>query len=102
MTTRYTTRFQIGVPDFLSAPWHDLIGTAFDKIDAVMYGVAAAVGAPPWQNNKVYVLGNLALDTVNDTMYMCLVGHTSAIAPTTFSADRVANPTYWQAVVAVV
>jgi len=29
------------------------------------------------------------------TAWQCAVAHTSAVAPTTFSADRVAHPTYW-------
>jgi hypothetical protein len=99
VTTHLTDHFQIGVPDFATAPWHSTLTEAFDKIDAILYGILEAAGASLWANNTVYVLGNMVQDATTGTMYMCLVGHTSSIAPATFSDDRTANPTYWQAVV---
>lgn len=99
MADHVTTYFQIHVPDFASAPWHATLTAAVDRIDAIMYGVAAVVGGPLWANNKVYVTGNLALDATNNTMYFCEVGHTSAVGPTTFATDRANHPTYWTAVV---
>lgn len=101
MTTTLTPNFQIAIPDFLTAPWHNDLIIAFQRVDAIMYGVAAAVGAPPWQNSKAYVKGNLALDAVTDTMYFCETPHTSSAAPTLFSADRTADPTRWTAIIPV-
>lgn len=99
MADHITTYLQIHVPDFLSAPWHSTITSAFDKIDAILYGLAQVSKAPAWANSTVYVLGNMRQDMTTGIMYMCLVGHTSAAGPTTFATDRINHPTYWQAVV---
>jgi hypothetical protein len=100
MASHTTAHYQIVVPDFASAPWHAILTTAIDKIDSVLYGIGVAAGAPLWANNKVYVLGNMVQDAVSGDMYMCLVGHTSAVSPAIFSAERVLHPTFWQVVVA--
>lgn len=51
------------------------------------------VGA--WTNSTNYVTGQNVLDTSDSHIYTAQITHTSAVSPTTFSADRIANPTYW-------
>lgn len=47
-----------------------------------------------WANNTVYAPGERIRDTVSNDVYICAVGHTSAVAGT-FEADRTARPTLW-------
>jgi hypothetical protein len=49
-----------------------------------------------WQNSHLYdVIGEMARDVTDVTLWKVAVSHTSAVSPTTFQQDRNANPTYW-------
>lgn len=94
----FTTHFQIVKPDFLESPWHDELLAGFDKIDKICYALLKLEGGDIYALNHVYVAGNPAFDTSNDTLYICLVGHTSHAA-NSFATERAAHPTFWLAVV---
>jgi hypothetical protein len=49
-----------------------------------------------WATSTAYAKADLAKDTDGSTYWVCAVAHTSAAAPTTFAADRAANPTHWR------
>jgi len=61
-------------------------------------GTAYARGAadlPAWAISTAYVVGDARGDAADDTLWRCVVAHTSAAAGT-FADDRTANPTYWE------
>lgn len=96
MTLAYTTYFRFAIPDFLSSPWHADWEALVRHIDRVLYGILIADGITVWANSHVYAVGDLAVDQVTGEIWQCLVAHTSAVTPTTFSSDRVSHPSYWQ------
>lgn len=92
-----TTHLGLPLPDFDTTPWHDDVHEAFQLIDAVLYtltGMSSLKGI--WANSTSIVIGERYLDDITGEVYQCVVNHTSAASPTTFSADRTANPTYWK------
>jgi hypothetical protein len=94
MTT--TSFLKLQKPPFDTIPWDDAVNGNMDILDAYISRYMSTpnfVGA--WTNSTLYTLGQTALDTSDGFFYNCLVTHTSAVSPTTFSADRVANPSYW-------
>lgn len=94
MTKTYTQSFRFTKPDFLSPGWADDMNTNFDAIDAALRNVLMNVVA--WTISTQFKIGQVVLDTVaNPSQYwICNVTHTS-LGATTFSAERLANPTYW-------
>jgi hypothetical protein len=49
-----------------------------------------------WQNSHLYdVVGEMARDVTDVTLWKVAVSHTSAVSPTTFQQDRNDNPAYW-------
>ncbi len=56
-----------------------------------------SVITPVWAVDTTYVINDYARDSVNGLTYICSVANTSSSAPTIFSAERTANPTYWTA-----
>lgn len=97
MTT--TTHFGLNIPDFNTAPWHDEMNDNFiilDTLIAKLMGITNFKGI--WKNSTAFVIGEKVIDDVDASMYECLVDHTSAASPTTFSADRAANPLNWETV----
>lgn len=94
MTTEYTDNLALNKPDFRSAPWHSLVNDNMDKLDRAFTNISVAPTA--WANSTAYTVGQTKIDTLDVTFWVCLVGHTSAASPTTFAADRVAQPTYWR------
>jgi hypothetical protein len=49
-----------------------------------------------WANGHAYIVGDRALDTTDNSYWKNTFAHTSAAAGT-FSADRIAHPTFWVA-----
>ena len=47
-----------------------------------------------WATTTAYVIDDIERDTITSESYKCLVDHTSGGGA--FSADRAANPTYWE------
>lgn len=93
----FTTNYNIELIDFDTAPWHDKEHSNWKLIDAA---IGAFVTLPNlkgvWTNSTAFIIGDLAVDGVDGKIYEVLVAHTSAATPTLFSADRTANPTFWQ------
>lgn len=97
MALSYSRYFRFGIPDFLTEPWHADWEALVRSMDRVLYGVLLARGISVWTNSTAYIVGNLVFDSNDRLVYECLVAHTSAATPTTFSQDRVANPSFWSA-----
>jgi hypothetical protein len=98
MTTEYTTHFRLNLPDFRYGPWHDLVNQDFVSIDDLLFGLYQGVDTTVWTNNFHWMPGDTAIDTTDNSYWVCIVEHTSA--PTgTFAADRAAHPTYWNRIV---
>lgn len=95
MTTTYTTNFRFPIPDFNSSPWNEYVASALRSIDAIIYNALVLAGVVEWANATDYTVGNIVIDSADGTLWTCGVAHTSAASPTTFAADRTANPTYW-------
>jgi len=95
MTLSYTLHFKFGIPDFTTGPWHADWEALVRKIDEILYEVAVANNATVWTNSTAYIIGNIVISPQDGTMWIASVAHTSAASPTTFSADRLAHPTFW-------
>ena len=48
-----------------------------------------------WANSTVYALNARVTDAADNSRWKCATGHTSPAGPTTFAADRTANPGRW-------
>jgi len=95
MTISYTLHFHLAVPDFLSEPWHGEFAQAMDSIDNALWNLVGVAGATVWANSTPYVAGNLVVDPATGRVFICILDHTSAAAPTTFEQDRAAHPGNW-------
>lgn len=98
--TDFTTNLHLELTDFNISPWHNAMHDNFRIIDAAMNqltGIAGVMGI--WKNSTAYVVGNKLFDS-DGTLWICAVNHTSPAAPTTFAADRAANPSRWNATTA--
>lgn len=95
MTISYTLHFHLAVPDFLSEPWHGEFAQAMDSIDNALWNIVGSTGATIWTNSTAYAVGALVIDVTTGRIFIALVDHTSAAAPTTFEQDRAAHPTFW-------
>lgn len=95
MTQQFTPHYGFVLPVFNQNTWADDLNGALSAIDAIIYEglqVAGAVGV--WENGAAYNPGDRLTDETTAAIYTCSVPHTSA-ALGSFSADRVAHPTYW-------
>ncbi len=92
-----TPNFGFNLIDFDSVTWHDDEYDNWRELDALL---AAYIAAPNfvgmWANSITYTVGQQVADAVDGQVYECLVEHTSVASPTLFSADRTANPTFWE------
>jgi hypothetical protein len=100
MTTRYTRYFRLNLPDFRYGPWHDLVNEDFIKIDELLLTALQGVNVFPWKNDTHYDPGITVIDSMDGTVWVARVSHTSAPFPTTFAEDRDAHFGYWTRVVA--
>jgi hypothetical protein len=91
----YTAHFRIAIPDFNQEPWHDDLANGIRAIDTALYNAVLVDGLTNWANSTAYVIGSVVIDGLTGIMWTCGVAHTSPASPTTFAADRVANPTRW-------
>jgi hypothetical protein len=98
MTTTFTTHFRFGLPDFLAGPWHADWYALVIKMDEILYELAITSNAALWENSHAYIIGNIVISPEDGFMWTCSVAHTSAVSPTTFSADRLAHPTFWTSI----
>jgi len=91
-----TVNFGLKRPDFDVSTWHDDVNNNVAVIDAIIkskFGTLNVVGI--WSLSTIYIANEVLADDVDGNLYTCLIGHTSA-SSSTFSADRIANPTYWE------
>lgn len=92
----FTSNLHLRVPIFDQDPWDEDVNANWYVLDAAVgkfFGVANLVGV--WLNNTAYSSGQTVIDSTDGSMWTCNIGHTSATTPTSFSADRVAHPSYW-------
>lgn len=95
---KITTNYSFRIPLFDRVGWGREVERNFDIIDAALYAATSLGGITGvWANNTAYVQGNRVVDASDNTIWQCLVGHTSPTTGT-FSDARTANPTYWEAV----
>jgi len=91
-----TQTYKFNLIDFDSVTWHDDEYENWHSVDAVLssfFNTAGFTGV--WKVSTAYAVGQIAVDEVDDQTYEVLIAHTSA-GSGLFSADRVANPTFWQ------
>lgn len=87
-------------PSIGTSPWHTPINNNFDLIDSVLATLIQGAGGTfvgAWLNNTGYLVDQIVSD-FDGTLYKCLIAHTSAVAPTTFTADRTATPANWSTI----
>ena len=97
MTTTRTTNLRIPIPDFTQSPWHAEMRGALLAIDNAIYRALILSDVALWTNATDMLVGNVRIDAIAGSLWVCRVSHTSAVAPALFSADRVAHPTFWTA-----
>lgn len=98
----YTSAVRFKLINYNSAGWHQYEYQNWRALDALLdtyFRVLNFQGE--WDNAVAYSANDLASDpdagTTDPKLYRALLTHTSAAAGT-FAADRLANPTYWEAV----
>lgn len=104
MTTikRTTSNYNLRIPIFDAPGWGRELERNMDIIDAIMFAVSGfALVKGVWSNSTTYVDGDYIVDPDSNTIWRCLVSHTSA-AVGKFLEDRTNNPTYWLVVQRVV
>ena len=92
--TVYTKFFKMAKQTFDTSTWHDALNGNFDKLDGLLAAAGFQAVDGTWLNGIVYAVGTRVFDPIEATVWRCVVDHTSAGAGT-FSADRLANPSYW-------
>lgn len=93
-----TTNFNFNLTDFDKIPWGTEAHNNWHLVDALMARFLAVSNVQGvWENALSVSVGNRYIDRDSDTIYEVLVAHTTA-STGLFAADRIANPTYWQAV----
>jgi len=93
-----TTNFNFNLTAFDKIPWHEDEHDNWHLLDALLaryIAISSVQGV--WQNALTVTVGNRYIDSTDDTIWEVLVAHTTS-STLTFSADRTANPTYWQGV----
>lgn len=98
MTLSFTTHFRFGIPDFLTGPWHAEWDALVRQIDETLFSAIISAGGTVWTNSTVYPVGHVVVSPQDGSMWVSAIAHTSAVSPTTFSADRLAHPTFWSTV----
>jgi microcystin-dependent protein len=95
MTLSYTKFLHLPVPDFLTEPWHGEFAQSMNAIDELIHRVLLAQNIDFWQNSTNYDIGDLVISPESGLIYSAAIAHTSAPAPTTFSQELLAHPSYW-------
>jgi hypothetical protein len=95
----YTPTYNFAKVRYDVVGWSALEHGNWTQLDALLNLVTGLPGVKGvWANSTPYIIGDRTVDGVDGGVYRCLVAHTSA-ASGTFSADRAANPTYWEVLV---
>lgn len=95
----FTSIFGFELIDFAVKPWSSKEWTNWKLLDKLLSNILKISNLKgSWANSTLYAAGDRVFDDTTLNFYNCAVGHTSAASPTTFSADRIANPSYWTVV----
>lgn len=92
----FTTSLHLELVNFNISTWHDQVNGNFTILDAAFRALTNLITQGAWTNNTAYTIGQNVVDTIDGRIWTVKVNHTSAAAPTTFAADRLAHPTFWQ------
>ncbi len=90
----YTTNYRLALLNPNARSWADEDHSNWTVVDTVLFalsGLSGILGA--WVNSTAYIVGDRLIDT-DGAVYQCAVANTSA-STDTFTADRTANPTFW-------
>lgn len=94
-----TPNFGFGLINYRTNPWHEDEYNNWRSLDTILATIVELSSIQGvWQNSTAYTVGQKLVDGSTGTLYEVMVSHTSAASPTTFAQDRVAHPTFWQAV----
>lgn len=94
-----TPIYKFKLINFDVATWHDEANSNWQLVDGLLNNFIALSNVQGvWANSTVYAVEDRVVDNTDSSLWECKVAHTSAASPTTFSADRAANPTYWEQV----
>jgi len=95
--TDYTPNFRFPLPEFNKKPWQNDFYSMARVIDATLSRYIQLTNFQGvWANSTAYTAGQRVVDEDVGNVYECLVSHTSPAAPTTFTADRLANSSRWK------
>jgi hypothetical protein len=93
-----TTNFSFTLTDFDKIPWHTEEHDNWHEVDALLARYLAISNVQGvWQNALAVTVGERYIDSSDDTIWEVLVAHTTS-STLTFSAERTAQPTYWQSI----
>ena len=93
-----TANFNFKLIDFNTSPWQDDEYDNWRSLDALLNTfIQLSNFQGVWMNSTAYTIGQRVVDETDGTTWECNENHTSATSPTTFAADRQANPSYWKA-----
>lgn len=93
---RNTTNYGFNIINYDFPRWHTYEWQNWDILDVVLQASGIVNVKGIWINSTAYVVGERVVDSDDGSLWRVLVSHTSASSPTTFLADRTANPTYWE------
>lgn len=88
-----TAYLGLGIINFNFPNWGDDANKNAQIVDAA-FSILGVTISGAWFNSTAYVAGALVVDTTTNSVYRCLVSHTSS-ATGTFADDRALHPTYW-------
>lgn len=95
---RNTANYNLSIPKFDRGNWQALYESNMDILDAAIFAATGLTNIKGlWSNGTAYTAPDRYVDDTDQSVWECRVSHTSA-ASSTFAADRIANPTYWEAI----
>ena len=91
-----TPNYNLELIDFNKIPWHTREHDNWRSIDAIFANfITVNQMQGVWQNATAVTVGQRFVDAEAGTILTVLIAHTTA-STGLFSADRTANPTYWE------
>ena len=91
-----TPNYNLELIDFNKIPWHTKEHDNWRSIDAIFANfITVNQMQGVWQNATAVTVGQRFVDAEAGTILTVLIAHTTA-STGLFSADRTANPTYWE------
>lgn len=92
--TDFTPALGLELIDFNEPAWHDKAWDNYRILDAACALIGITISGI-WSNSTAVSVDEFYVDSTTGLVWRVLVAHTTAASPTTFAADRAANPTYW-------